>query len=429
MTRVAMLSVHACPLAKLGGRDSGGMNVYVRELARDLGARGIEVDVFTRWRERYDPRIQQLGPNARVIHVESGPIGYWPKMAVYEHLDQFGEKLLEHVAAEGKGYDLVHAHYWLSAKVARTLAEHWRVPRIQMFHTLGLVKREVLDEDIDGESDVRVAIEREAVRESAAIVAASTIELAELRQLYRADPSRVAVIPCGVDPEVFKPVRQADAREALGRDQCERLVLFVGRIEQIKGIDVLLRALGLLFQRHPDLRSDVCLLVVGGALDPGDDAPETEKILELRRLVHEHRMEANVAFVGSRDQEQLALYYAAADVCAVPSLTESFGLVALEAMACGTPVVGTRVGGLQTLIEDGESGLLVPAGDDTALAEAIHAVLTDHRLRTHLSHGARERAERFTWSRVGQRMTELYDKVLTAAAGGRGAQPPDRVEV
>ena len=429
MTRVAMLSVHACPLAKLGRRDSGGMNVYVRELARDLGARGIEVDVFTRWRERYDPRIQQLGPNARVIHVESGPIGYWPKMAVYEHLDQFGEKLLEHVAAEGKRYDLVHAHYWLSAKVARTLAEHWRVPRIQMFHTLGLVKREVLDEDIDGESDVRVAIEREAVRESAAIVAASTIELAELRQLYRADPSRVAVIPCGVDPEVFKPVRQADAREALGRDQCERLVLFVGRIEQIKGIDVLLRALGLLFQRHPDLRSDVCLLVVGGALDPGDDAPETEKILELRRLVHEHRMEANVAFVGSRDQEQLALYYAAADVCAVPSLTESFGLVALEAMACGTPVVGTRVGGLQTLIEDGESGLLVPAGDDTALAEAIHAVLTDHRLRTHLSHGARERAERFTWSRVGQRMTELYDKVLAAAAGGRGAQPPDRVEV
>src|SRR5207249_9167179 len=157
--RIAMLSVHACPLAKLGGRDSGGMNVYVREVARDLGARGIEVDVFTRWRERYDPRIQQLGPNARVIHVESGPIGYWPKMAVYEHLDQFGEKLLEHVAAEGKRYDLVHAHYWLSAKVARTLAEHWRVPRIQMFHTLGLVKREVLDEDIDGESDVRVAIE------------------------------------------------------------------------------------------------------------------------------------------------------------------------------------------------------------------------------------------------------------------------------
>jgi D-inositol-3-phosphate glycosyltransferase len=407
-----MISVHACPLAKLGGRDSGGMNVYVRELARDLGGRGIEVDVFTRWRETYDPRIQRLGPNARVIHVESGPMGYWPKMAVYERLDEFTTKLLEHVSGEGKPYDIVHAHYWLSAKVARTLEQRWSVPVVQMFHTLGLVKREVMDEDVDGESDVRVEIEREAVRRSAAVVAASEIELGELRRLYRADSSRVAVIPCGVDPTMFHPVRQADARELLGRDQCERLILFVGRIEQIKGIDVLLRSLGLLFQRHPDLRSDVCLLVVGGALDPGDDAPETEKILELRRLVHEHRMESNVAFVGSRGQEELALYYAAADVCAVPSLTESFGLVALEAMACGTPVVGTRVGGLQTVIENGESGLLVPAGDYEALAEAIARVLKDARLRMHLAHGARDRAEHFTWRRVGDRMVDLYDRVL-----------------
>jgi D-inositol-3-phosphate glycosyltransferase len=410
-----MLSVHACPLAKLGGRDSGGMNVYVRELAKVLGRRGIEVDVFTRWRERYDPQIQQLGENARVIHIESGPIGYWPKMAVYDHLDEFTEKLDRYVAREGRSYDLIHSHYWLSASVARSLAARWAVPRIQMFHTLGLVKREVMDEDIDGESDVRITIERQAVRESAAIVAASEIERGELRDLYGADPATVQVIPCGVDPTLFRPIRQADARERLGRDQCERIVLFVGRIEQIKGIDVLLRALGLLFFRRPDLRSDVCLLVVGGALDPGDDAPETEKILELRRLVHEHRMEANVNFVGSLDQETLALYYAAADVCAVPSLSESFGLVALEAMACGTPVVGTRVGGLQTLIEDGESGLLVPAGDYQALAEAIAQVLSDHRLRTHLAHGARDRAEHFTWQSVGEKIVGLYDSVLSSS--------------
>jgi D-inositol-3-phosphate glycosyltransferase len=411
-----MISVHACPLAKLGGRDSGGMNVYVRELARDLGARGVEVDVFTRWRERDDPRIQTLGPNARVIHIQSGPIGYWPKMAVYEHLDEFTEKLLEHAASEGKSYDIIHAHYWLSAKVARTVELRWNVPTVQMFHTLGLVKREVMDEDVDGESDVRVEIEREAVRKSAAVVAASEIELSELRRLYRADLSRVAVIPCGVDPTVFHPVRQADARELLGRDQCERLVLFVGRIEQIKGIDVLLRALGILFQRYPEMQSEICLLVVGGALDPGDDAPETEKILELRRLVHEHRLESNVSFVGSRGQEELALYYAAADVCAVPSLTESFGLVALEAMACGTPVVATKVGGLQTVIDHGESGLLVPAGDDKALAEAIAQVLMDARLRMHLAHGARDRAEKFTWRRVGDRIVDLYDRVLRGHA-------------
>ena len=411
-----MLSVHACPLAKLGGRDSGGMNVYVRELARELGERGVAVDVFTRWREKDDPQIQQLGDNARVIHIPSGPMGYWPKMDVYEHLDEFTAKVEQYVDDEDLHYDLIHSHYWLSAEVARTLAPRWGVPRIQMFHTLGLVKREVMDEDIDGESDVRVSIERQAVQESAAIVAASEIEVGELRDLYGADPAKVHVIPCGVDPTLFHPIRQADAREKLGRDQCERIVLFVGRIEQIKGIDVLLRALGLLFQRRPDLRSDVCLLVVGGALDPGDDAPETEKILELRRLVHEHRMEANVNFVGSLDQENLALFYAAADVCAVPSLTESFGLVALEAMACGTPVVGTRVGGLQTLIEHGESGLLVPAGDYPALADAIEQVLTDHRLRMHLAHGARDRAEHYTWQSVGDQIQALYDSVLSSSS-------------
>ena len=412
MKRVAMLSVHACPLAKLGGRDSGGMNVYVRELARELGRRGVAVDVFTRWREKDDPRIQPLGDNARVIHIPSGPMGYWPKMDVYEHLDEFTEKVEEYVADEGLRYDLIHSHYWLSAEVARTLAPRWRVPRIQMFHTLGLVKREVMDEDIDGESDVRVTIERRAVRESAAVTAASEIEVAELVDLYGADPAKLHIIPCGVDPNVFRPMRQMDAREALGRDQCERIVLFVGRIEQIKGIDVLLRALGLLFFRHPELRNDLCLLVVGGALDPDDDSPEVEKIEELQRLVHQHRMEANVAFVGSMDQQRLALFYAAADVCAVPSLTESFGLVALEAMACGTPVVGTRVGGLQTLIEHGESGLLVPAGDYQALAESIAKVLTDHRLRMHLAHGARDRAEHFSWRIVGDRVETLYATIL-----------------
>lgn len=407
-----MVSVHACPLARLGGRDSGGMNVYVRELARDLASRGIEVDVFTRWREPDDPRIQDLAPGARVIHIESGPIGYLAKMDVYERLDEFTAELERHVAAEGRRYDLIHAHYWLSSTVAARLSARWGVPVVQMFHTLGLVKREVMDEDVDGESDIRVSLERAAVRDSAAVVAASEIEADELRTLYDADDRSLWIIPCGVDPAVFRPMRQADAREATRRDQCERLILFVGRIEQIKGIDVLLKALALLFRRRPDMRADTCLLVIGGALDAASGEAETEKIEHLRRLVRDNAMEANVDFVGSRDQPQLAQYYAAADLCAVPSLTESFGLVALEAMACGTPVVATRVGGMQTVVEDGESGLLVPAGDHAALAEAIARVLTDHRLRVHLAHGARSRAERFTWQAVGDRIVEMYDTVL-----------------
>ncbi|OGN82657.1 MAG: hypothetical protein A2082_01560, partial [Chloroflexi bacterium GWC2_70_10] len=383
--RIAMLSVHACPLAKLGGRDSGGMNVYVREVARELARRGDRVDVFTRWREPDDPQIQELGPGASVIHIPSGPVRYIPKIEVYERIGQFTASILEYVEHNGLKYDLVHSHYWLSAVVARELAARWDVPTVHMAHTLGLVKREVADEDPDAESDIRVEIERRAVRRSDGLVAASEIEASELLRLYDADPAKLSIVPCGVDTDVFRPIRQVDAREALGRDQCERLMLFVGRIEQIKGIDVLLDALGLLFKRRPDLRGNVCLVVVGGALDPGDDAPETEKIQELRRLVHEHRMEDSVDFIGSIDQPRLALWYSAADLCAVPSLTESFGLVALEAMACGTPVVATRVGGLQTVVEDGESGLLVPPGDHAALAEAIEQVLMDHRLRTHLA--------------------------------------------
>ncbi len=407
-----MLSVHACPLAKLGGRDSGGMNVYVRELSRELASRGVEIDVFTRWREPGDPRIQELAPGARVIHVESGPIRYIPKTAVYARIEHFTDEVVRSIESEGRSYDLIHSHYWLSAVVARQLAARWDLPTVQMFHTLGLVKREVMAEDADVETDERIGIERRAVRESDALVAASEIEASELMQLYGADPGKICVVPCGVDVDAFRPVRQIDAREALGRDRCERLVLFVGRIEQIKGIDVLLEAMGDLFRRRPDLRHEVCLVVVGGALDPNDDAPELEKLEDLRRLVHEHRLEDNVDFVGSVDQKRLALWYDAADVCAVPSLTESFGLVALEAMASGTPVVATRVGGLQTVVEDGQSGLLVPASDHQALAEAMERVLTDHRLRMHLAHGARDRAERFTWSRVGDGIEMLYDRVL-----------------
>ena len=410
--RVAMLSVHACPMAKLGGRDSGGMNLYIRELARDLASRGIEVDVYTRQREHDHPEIQEIAPGARVIHIESGPVSYLPKMEVYDRLTEFTAGVEAYAAKHDLRYDVIHAHYWLSAEVARVLGPKWGVPRIQMFHTLGLVKREVMDEDVDAESDVRIAIERRAVRESAAIVAASEIEAAELEELYAAPAAKLRIIPCGVDPDVFHPIRQADARRALGRDECERLVLFVGRIEQIKGIDVLLKAIGLLFRTYPEMRGELCLLVVGGALDAEDAEAETDKIVELRRLVHEHRLEDTVDFVGSQDQPRLALYYNAADLCAVPSLTESFGLVALESMACATPVVGTRVGGLQTVIENGVSGLLVPAGDDAALAEGIARLLLDHDLRVRLAAGARERAKAYSWHRVGEEIAALYADLM-----------------
>ena len=405
-----MLSVHACPLARLGGRDSGGMNVYVRELARELGRRGVQVDVFTRWRERYDPQIQSLGDNARVIHLLSGPIGYYPKMEVYGRLPEFTRRLIDFTRAEGLRYDLLHSHYWLSAEVADVVRHEWRVPVVQMFHTLGLVKSQVVDDDLNGEAPARAAAEGAAVRASDRLVAASEIELDDLVSLYGADPAKIRVIPLGVDTRLFRPLRQADARAALGRDAGEETVLFVGRIEQIKGIEVLLAAIGELLERRPDLRRRVCLVVVGGEIEPRTDGSEAEKLAELSRMVEAHGIRQNVDLLGSLDQRELSLYYAAADVCAVPSLTESFGLVALEAMACGTPVVATRVGGLQTVVTP-QSGLLVPPGDATALGEAIARLLDDPELHTRLSAGARARAQAFTWDRVADAVERVYDEL------------------
>lgn len=394
------------------------MNVYVRELSRELGNRGIEVDVFTRWRERDDPQIQELGPNARVIHVLSGPIGYFPKLDVYRRLPEFTAALLRHTSAEGRVYDVIHAHYWLSAEVAEVLRRTWRRPTVQMFHTLGLVKREALDEsEDDDESEVRIDAERRAVSSADRIVAASELELSELSNLYGARADRIRVIPLGVDTDVFRPLRQADARRALGRDECENLVLFVGRIEQIKGIEVLLRALAMLLRDRDDLRANTCLIVAGGAIRSDEDGSEHEKIAELRSLVERHEMQQNVEFVGSLTQQQLRLFYAAADICAVPSLTESFGLVALEAMACGTPVVATRVGGLQTVVTE-DSGVLVPPGDDRALADAMARLLDDAGLRTRLSAGAHQRAQNFTWRRVADAIEETYAEVLAEVAAG-----------
>lgn len=415
MTRVAMLSIHACPLARLGGRDSGGMNVYVRELARELGRRGVEVDVFTRWREREDPQIQSLGPNARVVHLLSGPIGYYPKMDVHDRLPEFTHRLLEFTRREGREYDLIHSHYWLSAEVASVLKSEWRAPTVQMFHTLGLVKGQVQDDSLNGELAVREAAERAAVAMADRIVAASEIELAELVSLYGADAEKIRVIPLGVDTGLFHPLRQADARDALGRDSCQHSVLFVGRIELIKGIDVLLEAVGDLLRDRPDLRRRVCLVVVGGAIDPKDDGSESEKFRELHRMVEARGIADNVEFVGSLDQRELALYYAAADICAVPSLTESFGLVALEAMACGTPVVATRVGGLQTVVTP-ESGLLVPPGDAEALGRAIARLIDDQDLRLHLAAGARDRARTFTWAKVADAIEGVYGELVEPVA-------------
>jgi D-inositol-3-phosphate glycosyltransferase len=406
MRRIALLSVHTCPLAALGGKETGGMNVYVRELARELGRTGVEVDVFTRSQDAAIPEIVPLGPGARVVHVAAGPARPLPRGELTGHLDAFVEGVERVRRREGREYALLHSHYWLSGVVALELAARWRRPVIQMFHTLGSLKNAVARSEGEREPEARLVAERRIAAAADRIVAANPVERAHLARHLGADVERIRVIPCGVDLELFQP---GDARAARGRLglEGEHVLLFVGRLTPIKGLATLLRALAVI--KADGLASaDVRLVVVGG---DGDERWDGERA-RLRRLAAELGVSAWVDFRGPQPQAALPDYYAAADLCLMPSLYESFGMVALEAMACGIPVVGSRVGGLSVTVQDGVTGLLVPEGDVRAIAGGIGRLLSDTGRRARLGAQAAEWAQRFGWPAITRAVVELYGEFV-----------------
>ena len=410
MTRIALLSVHTCPLAALGGKETGGMNVYVRELARELGRLGFAVDVFTRSQNRAVPQVVPLGPNARVVHVEAGPPAPVPKVEVHAHLGAFAEGVEAFREAGRLRYDLLHSHYWLSGVVALALRPGWGVPVVHMFHTLGAQKNRVARHRDDVEPPLRLAEERRIARAADRLVAANPVERAQIRWHYRADPDRIAVIPCGVDLRLFHPRDPREARARLGL-RAERILLYVGRLVPIKGVETLLRALALLKADGLGATA-VRVLVVGGGIEERwaqDGEPR-----RLRALARELGVEGWVEFRGGQPQDVLPDYYAAADLCLMPSLYESFGMVALEAMACGVPVVGSRVGGLAVTIQEGVTGALVPEGDPVALGRETGALLRDEPRRLALGRQAARWARRFRWPCIAKQVTELYGELLPA---------------
>jgi len=407
-----MLSVHTCPMAALGGKETGGMNVYVRKLSRELGARGLIVDIYTRLQYALRERVRQLWPNVRVIHLPAGPEKPYNKNLVYKHLPQFVAELRKFAAAEHISYDLVHSHYWLSGWVAREIARSPRAPIVHMFHTLGLMKDAVARNEAEKETTERILVEHEIMDFVDKIVAASPLDKAQMVELYGADPRKIVVIPLGVDLELFRPIPRDEAMAAIGMDvpSHQRLVLFVGRLDPLKGLDTLLRAMCKLKQQEPELSKDLCLVIIGGDVDK--DSAEWDDELEcLDKLKDEVGISELVTFLGSRAQNDLPYYYSAAEVCIVPSHYESFGLVALEAMACGTPVIASRVGGLQHTIEDGVTGFLVPAGEPEALAAKLQQILSDHALREQLAMNARRKAQAYTWHSVADRIISLYEEL------------------
>jgi D-inositol-3-phosphate glycosyltransferase len=409
--RVAMLSVHSSPLAALGGKEAGGMNVYVRELARELGRQGILVDIFTRCQDKEAPVVVQMAPNVRVMTVRVGPPAPYDKNWVLDYLPEFVHRIRCVADGEDIHYDVIHSHYWLSGVAALELRQAWGTPVVHMFHTLGAMKNTVARGD-EAETDERIRLERMLLHEVDRVIAATPLDAAQMVQHYEADQSRITVIPCGVDPGNFYPRGQAEARAELGvPPHPHNMLLFVGRIEPLKGIDTLLRAMALLVEQKPHWRGNMCLAIIGGDKRETPAQWSTE-MKRLRRLQGELGIGELVTFQGSQDQRKLPAFYSAADAVIVPSHYESFGMVALEAMACATPVIASNVGGLRYTVRDGETGLLVPREDPAALAESIALLLEDEPLRLRMGANGQRHAQRYSWATIAHEIRELYDHVL-----------------
>jgi D-inositol-3-phosphate glycosyltransferase len=410
--RIAMLSFHTCPLETLGGKDTGGMNVYVRDLARELGRRNVGVDVFTRSQNEHVPHVlHDLGYGNRIVHILSGPETPVSKPMLTEYLPEFVEGIKDFARSKKLEYDLIHSHYWLSGLAGLDLRSEWGSPVIHMFHTLAEMKNRVARNPDEGESDVRLNAERRLLEEADRIVAPTQAELAQLQWLYRANTSRIVVVPPGVDTTRFYPIPKDEALEFIGTPARQCMLLYVGRIEPLKGIDTLLEAMALMKKDGFLDIYPVCLAIIGG--DPGfSDEQLSAEMERLQTLQKSLGIDDMIMFLGRQDQDTLQYYYSAAEIVVVPSHYESFGMVALEAMASGTPVVASETGGLAFLVKDGETGFHVPTADPDALAERLMQLLSDSELATRLGEQAAEYAKEFSWSIVVDQILELYEAVL-----------------
>ncbi len=403
MCRLALLSFHGCPVARLGEKDTGGMNVYVLQLAREFVAKGYEVDVFTRYHDPEDPKIVELEDGARVIHLNAGPLDA-AKEDLFNYIPMFLRDLNDFQRAEETPYDIIHSHYWLSGRVGMALSREWNVPHVTTFHTLA--KTKLRARVGEREPQLRQDIEALVMSDSDGIVVSTEEEKHDVISLYNAPSHKVEVIPAGVNLDMFSPVDQDCARRELGIQE-ENIILYVGRIEPLKGIDILLRAVPLL-----ECANDLRVLVVGG--NPSGDT-EMER---LKTIAEELGIRDSVTFTGPVPQDRLPTYYSAADIFVLPSHAESFGLAALEAMACGTPVVVSRVGGLKTFVDNAETGYLVPWRCPEAFAQRLDMLLANPDLGRAMGNAAREKALSMGWNHVADRMLGYYGRLATELWSG-----------
>lgn len=415
--RVAMLSVHTSPLEQPGTGDAGGLNVYVAEVSKRLARRGIEVEIFTRMTDGSLPLQSELAPGVHVRNVIAGPFEGLRKEDLPGQLCAFAQGVMRAEAARPEGwYDLVHSHYWLSGHVGWLAADRWQVPMVHTMHTMARVKNAQLAEGDTPEPPGREIGETQVVEAADRLVANTWGEARELIDLYDADAGKVRVVPPGVDLEVFTPGDTAAARAQVGLPADAHVLLFVGRIQPLKAPDVLLKAAADLLSRRPELRQRLVVAVLGGPSGSGLGKPRA-----LHELAEQLGIAAQVRFVPPVDRATLAQWYRAADLVAVPSYSESFGLVAIEAQACGTPVVAAAVGGLPTAV--GDSGLLINGHKTVDWSAGLEGLLDHPDRREVLSRKGVEHASQFSWERTTDRLLEVYIESMIA----RTASPIDDV--
>lgn len=380
--KIAIISTHTSPLAKLGTGDAGGMNVYVRELSRALCPKGFEIDIFTRAQAPSRPTVVNDN-GARIIYLKAGPLTPYPKELLPRYFQEFLAKIVSFATA-GE-YGLIHSHHWLSGWVATRLKNIWKVPLIHTFHTLGSLKPS---------TRYRLQIETHTAEEADSIISTSLSEKNQLVQYYNADSDKIHVLPCGVNLKLFRRLEPGLCKEYLGLPQ-QSYLLFVGRIDPIKSIETLLKAM-----RRLD--SAAHLLIIGG--EDGNS-----ELQSLRKMTGKLGITDKVSFLRAKPQTILPYYYSAAEMCILPSRYESFGLVTLEAMACGTPVIASRVGGIPEVVEDGKTGFLITPGDEKEIADRIDCLLRDERLRNFMVSQARKRARKFSWKSVADKVSSVYE--------------------
>jgi D-inositol-3-phosphate glycosyltransferase len=417
MRKIALISEHASPLAQIGSTDSGGQNVYVAQLAKQLARLGYLVDVFTRRDSESLEQVVEWSPGIRVVHVPAGPAHFIPKEAMLPHMEQFGRFVIRFARRQKIPYDLVHANFFMSGMVAQQIKRKLGIPFVMTFHALGRVRR-LSQGQADGFPDIRFAIEESLMQDADRIVAECLQDQHDMEQLYGAPSERIDIVPCGFDPDEFWPVT-VDARQQLGLDRDEFIILQLGRMVPRKGVDNVIRALSIL-QRQYQVQAR--LLVVGGNAEQPDPVT-TPELGRLMALAQSLGIEQSITFTGQRQRDQLRYYYSAANVFVTTPWYEPFGITPVEAMACGTPVVGTAVGGIKTTVVDGETGYLVPPSDPDALAERLAWLHQHPQVAQRMGWAGMRRAyQHFTWRNVATQLANVYENAIESA-GSYVTQP------